>query len=232
MKKIIIALAVAIFLFSCSETSVVSGKKAEVKNAEDSLSYCLGLSIANFAQSLNAEINPAVLEKALNDKMNDEELLFQEEQINMIMQIVQQKLYTELSEKMIKEGEEFLENNKTKSGINVTESGLQYEILKEGNGPKPIDGDKVSVHYIGTMIDGTQFDSSFERGQPIEFPVNQVIPGWTEALKLMPLGSKWKVYIPSDLGYGARPPQGSNIKPNAVLIFEVELLDIIPAEDK
>jgi FKBP-type peptidyl-prolyl cis-trans isomerase FklB len=124
------------------------------------------------------------------------------------------------------EGELFLLANRTKEGIHTTSSGLQYEILSEGSGRKPGPTDNVTVHYHGTLIDGTVFDSSVQRGAPASFGVNQVIRGWTEALQLMPIGSKYKLFIPQELAYGANPHPGGAIKPFAALIFEVELLDI------
>ena len=122
-------------------------------------------------------------------------------------------------------GKKFLADNGKRSGVTTTKSGLQYEILKDGKGPKPAATDTVVVHYHGTTIEGKVFDSSVNRGKPETFPVNQVIPGWTEALQLMPVGSKWKLVIPSDLAYGPRGA-GADIKPNSVLVFEVELLEI------
>jgi FKBP-type peptidyl-prolyl cis-trans isomerase FklB len=230
MKKIVFVLLTTFALTACSNVSMGSGKNAEVKTLEDTVSYCMGIFVAYNAEALGIEINEAILNKALEQKMSGEELLFPEEQVNMIMQMAGQKLMDRVAEKQITLSQEFLEENKNKKGVMVTESGLQYEILNEGNGPKPGATDRVSVHYHGTMIDGTVFDSSVERGEPAQFGVNQVIKGWTEALQMMPVGSKWKLYIPSDLGYGARPPQGSNIKPNSVLIFEVELLEILGQE--
>lgn len=128
----------------------------------------------------------------------------------------------------IAEGEKFLNENKTKSGVVTLPDGLQYKVLQEGNGPKPTSADKVKVHYHGTLIDGTVFDSSIDRGEPITFGITQVIPGWTEALKLMPQGSKWTVYIPAELAYGARDM--GKIKPYSTLIFDIELLEVIGAE--
>jgi FKBP-type peptidyl-prolyl cis-trans isomerase len=122
-------------------------------------------------------------------------------------------------------GKKFLDENAKKAGVKTTASGLQYEIMKEGTGPKPLATDTVIVHYHGTTIEGKVFDSSVDRKEPAKFPVNQVIPGWTEALQLMPVGSKWKLVIPSALAYGERGA-GADIKPNAVLVFEVELLEI------
>jgi FKBP-type peptidyl-prolyl cis-trans isomerase FklB len=124
-------------------------------------------------------------------------------------------------------GEQFLEENKSKDGVITTESGLQYMVMKEGDGEKPVATSKVKVHYHGTLIDGTVFDSSVDRGTPSEFFANQVIKGWTEGLQLMSVGSKFKFFIPQDLGYGATPRGGGKIKPFDVLVFEVELLEIV-----
>lgn len=130
------------------------------------------------------------------------------------------------SEVYIVESEKFLADNMIRQGVNVTESGLQYEILVEGNGEKPTSESQVTVHYHGTLLDGTVFDSSVDRGEPASFGVGQVIRGWTEVLQLMPTGSKWKVFIPSELAYGANPRPGGAIKPHMALIFEIELISI------
>lgn len=124
-------------------------------------------------------------------------------------------------------GEKFLAENKTKDGVITTESGLQYKVETEGTGAKPGKEDNVKVHYTGTLLDGTKFDSSVDRGEPAEFRVDRVIPGWTEILQVMPVGSKYTVWVPAELGYGQQPPRGSNIKPNSTLKFEIELLDIV-----
>jgi FKBP-type peptidyl-prolyl cis-trans isomerase FklB len=137
-----------------------------------------------------------------------------------------QRMQQQQASAMAAQGEQFLKQNATKAGIVVTQSGLQYEVLKEGKGPKPGPDSTVRVHYHGTLVDGTVFDSSVQRGEPIEFPVNGVIAGWTEALQLMPVGSKWKLYIPQDLAYGARGA-GGVIGPYATLIFEVDLLRVM-----
>ena len=129
------------------------------------------------------------------------------------------------NEAYIKEGEAFLKENAAKEGVVTLPSGLQYMVLKEGFGPKPTLTENVTVHYHGTLIDGTVFDSSVDRGEPLTFTVNQVVKGWQEALQLMPMGSKWKIFVPSELGYGRRA-RGDKIKPNSVLIFEMELLSI------
>jgi FKBP-type peptidyl-prolyl cis-trans isomerase len=125
-----------------------------------------------------------------------------------------------------KEGEDFLAANKSKEGVKTTASGLQYKVLKEGKGPKPKSTDTVKVHYRGTLLDGTEFDSSYKRGEPVEFPLDQVIKGWTEGLQLMPAGSKYQFWIPANLAYGE--PGNRGIPPNSTLIFEVELLEIVP----
>jgi FKBP-type peptidyl-prolyl cis-trans isomerase FklB len=152
----------------------------------------------------------------------DDELRGALDELNRRVQSMQQQQ----AGAMAAAGEEFLKQNATKSGVVVTKSGLQYEVLKEGKGPKPGPESTVRVHYHGTLVDGTVFDSSVQRGEPIEFPVNGVIAGWTEALQLMPVGSKWKLYIPQDLAYGARGA-GGVIGPFATLIFEVDLLRVM-----
>ena len=134
-----------------------------------------------------------------------------------------------LADKSKKEGQDYLAKNKTKQGVKTTQSGLQYEVLEEGDGKSPTPQDLVTVHYEGKLLDGTTFDSSYQRGQPARFPVQGVIPGWTEALKMMKTGGKWRLHIPPDLAYGLTPPQGSQIPPNAVLVFDVELLEVAQA---
>ncbi|HNX80081.1 MAG TPA: FKBP-type peptidyl-prolyl cis-trans isomerase, partial [Prolixibacteraceae bacterium] len=147
------------------------------------------------------------------------------EKANEIVSAYFQGAQGKIAQKNLEEGNAFLEKNKANAGVKVTPSGLQYEVIKEGTGKMPNDSDMVKVHYHGTLIDGKVFDSSVDRGEPAEFPVNGVIPGWTEALQMMPVGSKWKIYLPASLAYGERAPQ--EIGPNKVLIFEVELLEIV-----
>ena len=174
-------------------------------------------------------MSPAAVAAGLIDSLDGNESPISQEQfqqafeeINAIMQAKQ----AEQAKVAGAAGEEFLAENAKKDGIMVTESGLQYEILVEGNGEKPGAESTVSTHYHGTLIDGTVFDSSVERGQPAEFPVNRVIPGWTEALQMMPAGSKWRLYVPQDLAYGAQG-SGGKIAPFSTLIFDVELLEIV-----
>jgi len=200
---------------------------ASLKTTQDSLSYAIGLSVANFYKQQNiTNINTSLVVKAINDVNKKGKLLLDEQQANQCIVNYMQKAKAEKSAGTRKAGEEFLAANKNKPGIMTTASGLQYQVLKEGTGPKPSLTDKVKVHYHGTLIDGRVFDSSVDRGQPIELSVNGVIPGWTEALQLMPVGSKWKLFIPSNLAYGDQQA-GALIAPGSTLIFDVELLDIV-----
>jgi FKBP-type peptidyl-prolyl cis-trans isomerase FklB len=198
-----------------------------LKTTQDSLSYAIGLSVANFYKQQNiTNINTAMVTRAINDVNRKAKLLLDEQQANQCIVNYMQKSKAEKSSGNKKIGEAFLAANKTKPGVVALPSGLQYSITKAGAGPKPGLTDKVKVHYHGTLIDGRVFDSSVERGEPIELAVNGVIPGWTEALQLMPVGSKWKLFIPSSLAYGDQQA-GPLILPGSTLIFDVELLDII-----
>lgn len=197
-----------------------------LKNSADSFSYAIGLSIASFykAQGIS-DINNTLVLKALADAKVDKALL-NEAQVNNCIVNYMQKARSEKASPNKKAGEAFLAENKKKPGVVVLPSGLQYQVIKEGNGPKPTVEDQVKVHYHGTLIDGTVFDSSVDRGQPITLGLKNVIPGWTEALQLMPVGSKWRLFIPSDLAYGDNPA-GPTIKEGSTLIFDVELLEIV-----
>jgi FKBP-type peptidyl-prolyl cis-trans isomerase FklB len=204
-----------------------SAPAASLRTTQDSLSYAIGISVANFYKQQNiTNINTSLVVKAINDVNKKVKPLMDEQQCNTTIVNYMQKAKAEKSAGTKKIGEEFLAANKTKPGVVTLPSGLQYTVIKEGTGPKPGPTDKVKVHYHGTLIDGRVFDSSVDRGQPIELSVNGVIPGWTEALQLMPVGSKWKLFIPSNLGYGDQQA-GQLIAPGSTLIFDVELLDII-----
>jgi FKBP-type peptidyl-prolyl cis-trans isomerase FklB len=204
-----------------------SAPAASLRTTQDSLSYAIGISVANFYKQQNiTNINTSLVVKAINDVNKKVKPLMDEQQCNTTIVNYMQKAKAEKSAGTKKIGEEFLAANKTKPGVITLPSGLQYTVLKEGTGPKPGPTDKVKVHYHGTLIDGRVFDSSVDRGQPIELSVNGVIPGWTEALQLMPVGSKWKLFIPSNLAYGDQQA-GQLIPPGSTLIFDVELLDII-----
>jgi FKBP-type peptidyl-prolyl cis-trans isomerase FklB len=192
------------------------------------VSYCVGMSIAGslMDQGLGT-IDADVLAQAIKDAFEGREPLYSPEQANSIIQSFLQAESEKMFAANKEEGEAFLAKNADRSEVQATPSGLQFEILTEGAGPKPGSQDTVSVHYHGTLIDGTVFDSSVQRGQPAQFGVYQVIPGWTEALQLMNTGSKYRLYIPQELAYGANPHPGGPIQPYSALIFDVELLEII-----
>jgi len=203
-------------------------------SSQDSISYSIGLFMAqNLKQQGMGDLNNALLTRGLEDAMQGQKTLLTQEQAGMVMNTFMQKQYAvknaegmKASAENKKIGTAFLTENKAKTGVMTTASGLQYSVEKEGTGAKPTATDRVKVHYTGKLLDGKVFDSSVERGQPAEFGVNEVIKGWTEALQLMPVGSKWKLYIPSDLAYGDRGA-GADIKPGSTLVFDVELLDIV-----
>lgn len=222
-KSIVPVLAIAMAAASCN----AQNKKGDAKltTTLDSVSYGLGVAIGNNIKTNGFDsINLDLLSKAFRDVYADKAEIKQEDADRIIQGFMAQK------EKMkgddnLKKGQAFLDENKKKTGVQTTSSGLQYMVMKEGAGDKPTLNDKVTTHYHGTLIDGTVFDSSVERGQPASFPVSGVIPGWTEALQLMPVGSKWKLFVPANLAYGERGA-GGKIGPNSTLIFEVELLSI------
>ena len=220
MKVKIIGLLVC--LAFCA--SAVYGQK--LKNGVDSLSYALGVlygkSIKSGGfQTINADIFGQTTQKAIHNETLD----MTPEEANMIVNMQYTKIQRVKFEKNMIAGRAFLNNNRNAPGVVALPSGLQYKIITQGTGAKPTANDKVTVHYHGTLIDGTIFESSIERKQPIELTVSAVIQGWIEALQLMPVGSKWILYIPSELAYGENPPRGP-IEPNSALIFEVELLSI------
>ncbi len=193
----------------------------------EKVSYAVGMSIGESLKAQNLEdIDTKKLSLAMDTIFKNQDPLFTPEEANSIIQAyLDTKKYAAYGSLKL-EGEKFLKNNKSNKDIQTTESGLQYEIIKSGNGKKPSNTDTVSVHYHGTLIDGTVFDSSVERGTPASFGVHQVIPGWTEALQLMDIGSKYRLFIPQELAYGANPHPGGPIQPFSALIFEVELLEI------
>lgn len=196
------------------------------KTTVDTFSYCLGLNIAdNLKKQGIKEINPKLFIKAIETIYTDAETAFTIDKADSIVNDYFIKLKDMAAQENLEKGKKFLEENKKNEGVVALESGLQYKIITEGTGPKPKATDKVLCHYKGTLIDGTVFDSSYDRGEPISFPLNGVISGWTEALQLMGTGSKWILYIPSDMAYGERGA-GGVIGPNETLIFEVELISI------
>ncbi|MBI3995983.1 MAG: FKBP-type peptidyl-prolyl cis-trans isomerase [Nitrospirae bacterium] len=203
-----------------------------LKTQKDKVSYSIGLDIGTNFKKQSIEIDPDLLARGIRDAISDGKHLLSDEEIRAVMTAFQQEMQAkaatrvkELGDKNMKEGEAFLTGNKKKEGVVTLPSGLQYKVITAGNGKKPKSSDTVTTHYRGTLIDGTEFDSSYKRGQPASFPVNGVIAGWTEALQLMPVGSKWQLFVPTNLAYGPRGA-GQTIGPNATLIFEVELLSI------
>ncbi|MCK9409960.1 MAG: FKBP-type peptidyl-prolyl cis-trans isomerase [Bacteroidetes bacterium] len=226
MKQLLIASACFV-LMSCG------GKKTELTNDKDSVSYSIGLDVGRTFQRQGIEVTPDAFLQGLKDAADTSgKPMLSDEQIQSTMMAFQQKMMAKQQEKMqqqsgaaIAEGEKFLAENKVKPGVVTTASGLQYKVIKAGSGKKPKASNEVKVHYRGTLVNGTEFDNSFKRGEAVTFPVGGVIPGWTEALQLMPVGSKWEVYIPAQLGYGNNAT--GPIPPGSTLIFEVELLAIV-----
>ena len=193
----------------------------------DKFSYAIGLGIGQNLLGMGAKgIAVDDFTQAIKDVLEGNQTAISHQEAREIVNKYFEELETKMNAANIEQGKAFLEENKKGPGVVVLPSGLQYEIIKEGTGKKPKATDQVRCHYEGTLIDGTLFDSSIQRGEPAVFGVNQVIPGWVEALQLMPEGSKWKLYIPSELAYGARGA-GEMIPPHSTLIFEVELLEVL-----
>ena len=227
---------------SATKTGTTAAKKPAtatpfaLKTQKDKASYAIGVNIGRSMKKDSVDVDPDVIARGIKDAFADKKLLLTDEEAQAAlttlkndMQKDQQDEYQAAVEKNKIQGDAFLAANKAKPGVVTTPSGLQYKVVQEGTGPKPAPTDTVVCNYKGTLVDGTEFDSSYKRGQPATFPVNQVIKGWTEALQLMPVGSKWELYIPPSLGYGERgTPNGGPIGPNATLIFEVELVSIQP----
>jgi FKBP-type peptidyl-prolyl cis-trans isomerase len=238
MRKITSFLAIALLVvgvpYSCAQETASKDKPLTLNTQKQKASYALGYNMGRQIKNMAQELDIDIVFQGIKDSALDKK-----EKIPIPeMQKVLQEYYADYSKRMQEkkriqgeknaaEGEAFLKKNAQKKGIIVTKSGLQYMVIKEGNGPKPKPTDQVTVHYRGTDINGNEFDSSYKRGQPAKFPLNRVIKGWTEGLQLMSVGSKYKFFIPSKLGYGERGA-GANIAPHAVLIFEVELLGIEP----
>ncbi|MFZ4620549.1 MAG: FKBP-type peptidyl-prolyl cis-trans isomerase [Bacteroidota bacterium] len=226
--KLLLTVTTCLLLMSCG-----GNKKAELKTDKDSVSYAIGLDVGNTFKRQGIEIEPEVFIQGLKDAADTSgKPLLTDEQIRSCMMSFQQKMMAKQQEKAMAqsgpakaEGSKFLAENKSKPGVVTTASGLQYKVISEGKGKKPTAMNEVKVHYRGTLVNGTEFDNSRKNGEPITFPVGGVIPGWTEALQLMPVGSKWELYIPSELAYGDRG--AGPIPPGSTLIFEVELLAIV-----
>lgn len=240
-KNVFVAICCGLSLMTQAQTKPVSKPSPAVKqkpaqqnatapvlkSALDSLSYALGMLDATFFKSQGVEqINYAMMNKGFEDVLKGKTTLLNNQQADMTVREQLQAFMRKKSEATIAQGEKFLEENKKREGVKVTPSGLQYEVLKMGDGPKPSDTSTVKVHYEGFLLDSeVPFDSSRKRGEPISIPLNQVIKGWTEGVQLMPVGSRFKFYIPYTLGYGEQG-SGGTIPGGAMLIFDVELLGI------
>ena len=216
----------ALMMISCSG-QMSSEKEVALNNELDSVSYAIGIDIAtNLKKSGFEEINTDALAQGFADIYAEKEDVMDAQTANSVVMTYFNKEKKRKADKNLQEAESFLAGNKDKEGVITTESGLQYKVITEGTGPKPLETDMVKVYYKGTLIDGREFDAS-SPDNPAQFRVNGVIRGWIEGLQLMPVGSKYEFYIHPDLAYGANPRQGGMIEPNHLLIFEVELLEIV-----
>lgn len=232
--RVLAAIAAISLIAACAKSgdSAKSADASELKTDAQKFGYSIGVDLGKSLQPVAKYVDVAALKQGLDDissggtsKLDD---ATREEVKNTVAKKMQEEQLAQRAEQAKKnqeEGEKFLAENAKKAGVKVTKSGLQYEVLKEGTGKHPTDKDSVTVHYKGTLLNGETFDSSYDRGQPVTFPLGNVIPGWTEGVQLMTVGSKYKFYIPSALGYGERGA-GVKIGPNSVLTFEVELLGI------
>ena len=211
---------------------VIAGENLVLKNQKDKVSYIIGIDIGKNLKNQSIDIDPDILARGIKDVISGKKPLMTEQEVQETtaafqkeMTAKQSEVVKKVGEKNKKEGEAFLAENKQREGVKTLASGLQYKVIKAGAGKKPKLTDTVVTQYRGTLIDGTEFDSSYRRGKPAAFPVNGVIPGWTEALQLMEEGSKWQLFIPPNLAYGERGA-GRDIPPNSTLIFEIELISI------
>jgi len=230
--KIKIAVVSIFLLFStvaCQKGGTKSGN-VDISSKKDSLSYAIGLELGQNLKRQNVDVNVDMLLKALSSGYNDTSWALTKKQTRKIIVDYQNKQYTakrvekqKLGKINLKKGQEFLAKNKKKKGVITTKSGLQYKILKKGKGASPKDNAKVTVNYKGSLLNGKVFDSSYKRGKPAVFGIGRVIKGWTEALKMMKVGSKWKVWIPANIAYGSNGSRNT-IGPNETLVFEIELL--------
>jgi len=231
--KHLLILGIMAVLVSCGEATVT---KTKIANESDSLAYCIGINLYSQLKQDSMQLNPMLVAKGMMEAKSGKATLIDNaaqgyliafpNRKRMEAKAKQEAMARENFKSNIQAGDSFLQANKTKPGVVVTESGLQYKVVKMGNGPKPAATDVVKVHYTGTLINGTKFDSSIDRGKTAQFPLNQVIKGWTEGVQLMPVGSKFIFYVPAELGYGSQQAS-AEITPYSTLIFEVELLDIV-----
>lgn len=228
-KNLLLALVVGAMALGCNSVNQTS---APLKTAADTASFYLGYLNGNgIAQMKMTDLNMNALVAGMNSALQKKEMKTDPRDMEMYLNSYFQKLSIMRAAENLEKGKKFLAENAKKAGVDTLSDGIQYKVIKAGEGPKPQETDIVKVNYKGTLLDGTEFDSSYKRGEPAEFPLNRVIPGWTKSLKEMPVGSTWVIYIPSDQAYG--PRGGGPIGPNETLIFEVELLEIVsPEADK
>lgn len=227
MKRLLISISLAAF----ATTLLAQQDRPALKDTKDKVSYSIGLTVGLNLKRQKIDLNADTFLAGIKDSMSGKEPALNEQQIREVMTQFEKDMNDKqqaAGQKNASDGQKFLADNKSKPDVKTTASGLQYKVVKEGSGATPKATDTVVVNYRGTLIDGTEFDSSYKRGQPASFPVNQVIKGWTEALQLMKAGSKYQLFIPADLAYGARGA-GADIGPNSTLVFDVELLDVKPA---
>ncbi len=223
LKMIIIILGVLLLV-----SQVNAQENLVLKNQKDKMSYIIGMDIGNNLKKQSVDVEPNILAKGVKDALSGGKPLLSEQEIRETMTAFQNEMKVKqeaVAKKNKEQGDAYLAENKEKEGVKTLQSGLQYKVIKAGIGKKPKLSDYVTTHYRGTLIDGTEFDSSYKRGQPATFQVSGVIPGWTEALQLMEEGAKWQLFIPPNLAYGERGA-GGVIGPNATLIFEIELISI------
>lgn len=213
-------------------TAATSQQALTLKTEKEKLSYAIGMNIGESMKKDSLDIDATILSRAIKDALTGSKLAMTDAEAKTVMDSFRAEMMKKQQAKAAEAGDanklagqKFLAANKSKEGVVTLPDGLQYKVIKEGTGPKPTASDTVVTNYRGALIDGTEFDSSYKRGEPATFPVGQVIKGWTEALQLMPVGSKWQLFIPSELAYGERSP-GAQIGPNSTLIFDIELLSI------
>jgi len=216
--------AVGVLVAVCGVAVLAEEPAQTLASQKDKVSYAIGVDIGNSFRRQGVEVDVETLVKGLRDALAGEHILLTEKEVREIIQAYQVELRTKAADKSKREGVAFLGENGKKPGVVTLPSGLQYKVITAGNGPKPTADDSVKCHYRGTFVDGREFDSSYSRNEPAVFPVRGVIAGWTEALQLMPVGSKWQVVVPYELGYGAGGNRG--IPPYSTLVFEIELLGI------
>ncbi len=232
MKRVLLSLATASMFLLAHNTWADANKGGQLKDKKDKISYSIGVDVGKSIMKQKIEISPEPFMAGFKDGQADKTTLMTEDEIRQTLMALQSEMLEkqkadlkETANKNLSAGEKFLDDNKKKKDVVTLPSGLQYRIIKDGKGDSPKATDVVTTHYRGKLIDGTEFDNSYNRGEPVKFAVNGVIPGWTEALQLMKPGAKWELYIPSKLAYGENGV-GQIIGPNSALVFEVELLTV------